>query len=214
MVLSRARSTTAPARRSLLNSATPTTCNTFASQWIGVSTEEIHTTHSHNIMSTILRTLGNVRRIGVKEYLHQMLYIGDTKAGVLVGQDRFGNKYYENLEEELPLRTRWVDYKVYELDASQIDPGWHAWMSYLVDKPPSEDSNLQFGRRPWDSKEAKPNYTQSWGAYRPFSTCAMLQLLNTHVCICSKANKQQDKTQIPLMDARGQGSKPDFFSMT
>ncbi|RMZ85953.1 hypothetical protein DV737_g136, partial [Chaetothyriales sp. CBS 132003] len=118
----------------------------------------------------VLRTLGNLRRIGVKEYLHQMLYIGDTKAGVLVGQDRFGNKFYENLEEELPLRTRWVDYKVYELDASQIDPGWHAWISYMVDKPPSEDTNLQFGRRPWDSKEAKPNHTQSWGAYRPYST--------------------------------------------
>lgn len=27
---------------------------------------------------------------------------GDTKAGVLVGTDRFGNKYYENNDEELP----------------------------------------------------------------------------------------------------------------
>lgn len=33
---------------------------------------------------------------------------GDTKYGVLIGTDRWGNKYYENLEEELPLRTRWV----------------------------------------------------------------------------------------------------------
>ncbi|RMZ83632.1 hypothetical protein DV738_g861, partial [Chaetothyriales sp. CBS 135597] len=123
-------------------------------------------------MSTPLRTLANLRRIGIKEYLHQMLYIGDTKAGVFVGQDRFGNKYYENLEEELPLRTRWIDYKIYEVDAGQIDPGWHAWVSYLVDKPPSEDVNLQFGRRPWDSKEAKINLTQTWGAYRPYSTYA------------------------------------------
>jgi len=28
--------------------------------------------------------------------------IGDTKAGKLVGTDRTGNKYYENLEDELP----------------------------------------------------------------------------------------------------------------
>jgi hypothetical protein len=27
---------------------------------------------------------------------------GDTKAGTLIGADKFGNKYYENLEEELP----------------------------------------------------------------------------------------------------------------
>lgn len=35
---------------------------------------------------------------------------GDTKAGTLIGQDKYGNKYFENLEEELPrkddLRTR------------------------------------------------------------------------------------------------------------
>ena len=30
------------------------------------------------------------------------MVIGDTKAGTLVGVDRFGNKYYENMEEELP----------------------------------------------------------------------------------------------------------------
>jgi hypothetical protein len=28
--------------------------------------------------------------------------IGDTKAGTLIGVDRYGNKYFENLEEELP----------------------------------------------------------------------------------------------------------------
>ena len=27
---------------------------------------------------------------------------GDTKAGTLVGKDRYGNKYYENLKDELP----------------------------------------------------------------------------------------------------------------
>ena len=43
-----------------------------------------------------------------------MQYIGDTKAGTYVASDRYGNKYYENLSEELPLRTRWVDYKQQE----------------------------------------------------------------------------------------------------
>lgn len=53
-------------------------------------------------MSTILRTLRNLRRIGIKDYGHQMQYIGDTKAGTLIGVDRYGNKFFENIEEELP----------------------------------------------------------------------------------------------------------------
>ena len=53
-------------------------------------------------MSTILRTLRNLRRIGIKEYLHQMQYMGDTKAGTYIATDRYGNKYYENQDEELP----------------------------------------------------------------------------------------------------------------
>lgn len=53
-------------------------------------------------MSTILRTLRNLRKIGIKEYLHQMQYIGDTKAGTYIATDKAGNKYYENLEQELP----------------------------------------------------------------------------------------------------------------
>lgn len=89
---------------------------------------------------------------------------------MLVGSDRYGNKYFENLEEDLPLRTRWVDYKDKELDAGQIDPGWHAWMSYMIDKPPSEDTLLQFGKRPWESPETKINNTLSRGAYKPYST--------------------------------------------
>ena len=57
-------------------------------------------------MSTITRTLRNLRRIGFKEYAHQMMYIGDTKAGTFIAADRYGNKYYENLEEELPRTTQ------------------------------------------------------------------------------------------------------------
>lgn len=53
-------------------------------------------------MSTILRTLRNLCKIGIKDYAHQMQNIGDTKAGTYIASDRYGNKYYENLEQELP----------------------------------------------------------------------------------------------------------------
>ena len=83
-----------------------------------------------------MRTLRNLRKIGIREYLHQMQYMGDTKAGTYIASDRAGNKYYENLDDELPcmsqlfcsyhwgfvisnnvtVRTRWVDYKEKEYD--------------------------------------------------------------------------------------------------
>lgn len=56
-------------------------------------------------MSTILRTIRNLRKIGIKEYAHQMQYMGDTKAGTYIASDRYGNKYYENIEEELPRKS-------------------------------------------------------------------------------------------------------------
>ncbi len=56
-------------------------------------------------MSTIMRTLRNLRKIGIKEYAHQMQYIGDTKAGTYIATDKYGNKYYENLEQELPRQS-------------------------------------------------------------------------------------------------------------
>ncbi|EDN05408.1 NADH-ubiquinone oxidoreductase [Histoplasma capsulatum var. duboisii H88] len=120
-------------------------------------------------MSTILRTARNLWRIGFKEYGHQMQYIGDTKAGTLIATDRYGNKYYENMEE-LPLRTRWVDYTQKEFDASQIDVGWHAWLAYMVDKPPTQDAILQAGVRSWELPEHRPTMTLTRGAYKPYST--------------------------------------------
>ncbi|KAK5111256.1 hypothetical protein LTR62_005284 [Meristemomyces frigidus] len=125
-------------------------------------------------MSTILRTLRNLRSIGLKEYGHQIQYMGDTKRGTFIATDKYGNKYFENNEEELPLRTRWVDYKDKEFDPSQIEPGWynkkHAWMSYMVDKPPSEDKLLQRQVRVWEPKEHRPLLTMTRSAYVPYST--------------------------------------------
>ncbi|KAG2017132.1 hypothetical protein GB937_005730 [Aspergillus fischeri] len=98
------------------------------------------------------------------------LHDSDTKAGTLIATDRYGNKYYENMEEELPLRTRWVDYKEKEYDPSQIEPGWHAWLSYMVDAPPTQDKILQTGLRAWELPEHRPNLTLSRGAYKTYST--------------------------------------------
>ncbi|RDW78760.1 complex I NDUFA12 subunit family protein [Aspergillus mulundensis] len=144
-------------------------------------------------MSTIIRTLRNLRRIGLKvgfsaaeaaapkctARLLTMPFLqigiwppnaGDTKAGTLIGVDRYGNKFYENMEEELPLRTRWVDYKQQEYDPSQIEPGWHAWISYMVDAPPTQDKLMQTGARTWELREHRPTLTLSRAAFKTYST--------------------------------------------
>ncbi|KAI6250725.1 NADH dehydrogenase [ubiquinone] 1 alpha subcomplex subunit N7BM [Erysiphe necator] len=127
-------------------------------------------------MSTLTRTIRNLWRVGLKDAAHQMqnyLLIelpGDTKAGTLVALDRYGNKYFENLKEELPLRTRWVDYKDYELDPSHIEPGWHAWISYMVDKPPTQDKLLHTKTKQWELPDHRPHPTSTRGAFKTYST--------------------------------------------
>jgi hypothetical protein len=76
--------------------------------------------HQFTDMSFV-RYVRNIRRIGIRQWWHQLQYIGDAKAGTLVGtdqyvllsrtiltgfdlSDRFGNKYFENLnpDDEIP----------------------------------------------------------------------------------------------------------------
>jgi len=43
-------------------------------------------------------------------------------------------------------------------------------MSYMVDKPPSEDKLLQRGVRVWEGGMHRPLLTMSRSAYKPYST--------------------------------------------
>ncbi len=46
----------------------------------------------------------------------------------------------------------------------------HAWMSYMVDKPPSEDPIMQRHQRPWEPANHLPTMTASKSAFRTYST--------------------------------------------
>lgn len=39
-------------------------------------------------MVSIVRYIRNIRRTGIKQWWHQMQYIGDAKAGTLIGTDQ------------------------------------------------------------------------------------------------------------------------------
>ena len=77
--------------------------------------------------------------------------------GTRVGEDETGNVYYES-----KAGRRWVHYAGLA-EASAIPPGWHGWMHYRTDTPPSE---LEYKPREWE-KPHKPNLTGQAGAYYP-----------------------------------------------
>lgn len=77
-------------------------------------------------------------RVGPKSTWMQINSIGDIKAGTLVGIDSYGNKYFENsTEDEIHMRTRWVEYKDWYFNMSQVEPAWHYWLAYGVDVAPN-----------------------------------------------------------------------------
>lgn len=74
--------------------------------------------------------------------------------GKKVGQDEFGNIYYEGSMSSYGLPRRWVVYNGYA-EASAIPPGWHGWMHHRTNvAPPQED----YKAREWETLH-KPNLT-------------------------------------------------------
>lgn len=78
--------------------------------------------------------------------------------GVKVGEDELGNVYYQGKKDG----RRWVIYDG-PADASAIPPGWHGWIHYRTDVPPSQ---ADYTPREWE-KPHQPNMTGTTLAYRP-----------------------------------------------
>jgi len=83
--------------------------------------------------------------------------------GEKVGEDAYGNRYYQQTGEGYEGRQRrWVTYKGYA-DASRVPPEWQCWLTYTHDIPPSDDTYVDYG---WE-KEHRPNLTGTVHAYKP-----------------------------------------------
>ncbi|KAF8075994.1 NDUFA12-domain-containing protein [Lyophyllum atratum] len=120
---------------------------------------------------SVLRTVRTIRRVGVREWWHQMQYIGDAKSGTYMGKDQFGNRYFENLnpQEEIPGRHRWVDFAQHDFNATQVPAEWHSWLSHIRLNPPAEDPVMMNSSPPWKAPWIE-NLTGTRGAYRPYNT--------------------------------------------
>ena len=88
--------------------------------------------------------------------------------GKRVGEDEFGNVYYEGGMSSYGLPKRWVIYKGYA-EASAIPPGWHGWMHHRTDVPPTKENYVA---KDWQ-KEHRANPTGSPQAYRPPGSLAV-----------------------------------------
>lgn len=82
--------------------------------------------------------------------------------GKRVGEDEFGNVYYEGGVTSEGFTRRWVIYKNYS-EASSIPSGWHGWIHHRSDVPPTKEN---YKPREWQ-KPHQPNLTGSAAAYRP-----------------------------------------------
>lgn len=91
-----------------------------------------------------------------------------------IGEDEFGNRYYEDRRISLEgRRRRYVVYNGYA-DASRVPSDWHGWLHHTFDDPPgvsAEDGALVMPRRPWE-KTHTPNLTGTLHAYRPKGSLA------------------------------------------
>jgi NADH:ubiquinone oxidoreductase subunit len=80
-----------------------------------------------------------------------------------VGEDEFGNAYFEERRVSLEGRPRrYVVYNGYA-DASRVPPDWHGWLHHTFKEPPTV---APLKRRAWE-KEHRPNLTGTVHAYHP-----------------------------------------------
>ena len=83
-------------------------------------------------------------------------------SGERVGDDSFGNTYYQDKNKPASgRRRRWVVYANGDDEASNVPPEFHAWLHYTIDAFPSGNGKPAWGR------DHKSNATGTAEAYRP-----------------------------------------------
>ncbi|CAG0922098.1 unnamed protein product [Notodromas monacha] len=105
---------------------------------------------------------------GIRASVYKLYRQNDLKDGKLVGEDQFGNKYYENTRYFFG-RNRWVIYHPsvgVDYDGSMIPPDWYGWLHYKTDFAPTVKARVKY---PWMMKYEK-NLSGTKHQYTPYST--------------------------------------------
>ncbi|XP_042191113.1 NADH dehydrogenase [ubiquinone] 1 alpha subcomplex subunit 12 [Callorhinchus milii] len=128
-----------------------------------------------DVLRCVTRALGQVRAHGgLRGSFWQILRVSDLKTGTLVGEDKSGNRYFEN-QRYFFGRNRWVEYTnemngkntYWDLDGSMVPPEWHRWLHYMTDDAPSVHPPVS---RPFIWETHTFNMSGTAGQYVPYST--------------------------------------------
>ncbi|XP_058825869.1 probable NADH dehydrogenase [ubiquinone] 1 alpha subcomplex subunit 12 [Topomyia yanbarensis] len=106
---------------------------------------------------------------GLRASLYKLYRMSTLKTGRLVGQDKYGNKYFEDSTQFFG-RNRWVEFAEYRgesYDASQIPAEWYGWMHNRTDLLPMQDPSRP--KHPWMLDHSE-NLSGTKCAYMPYST--------------------------------------------
>ena len=80
----------------------------------------------------------------------RFLILFSFQTGRLVGEDKYGNKYYQN-DEYFYGRNRWIIYDAkhgVDYDASMVPAEWFGWLHYKTDKTPVEKAPVNYAWMP------------------------------------------------------------------
>jgi len=90
------------------------------------------------------------------------------RRAVLIGEDEWGNKFFEEKKPSLENRKR--RYVIYNgpAEASRVSADWHGWLHHTFDKPPTEDP---LPKNDYETAH-QPNLTGTLLAYKPKGSLA------------------------------------------
>ena len=82
-----------------------------------------------------------------------------------VGEDEYGNKYYQDRRPSMGDKDYHRRYVVYKglAEPSKVPAEWHGWLHHTLDAPPTE---VPLRRQKWE-EDHRPNMTGTVYATRP-----------------------------------------------
>jgi len=94
-------------------------------------------------MSMLKLVARDIKEKGLMVFLKRFYRLKTIRVGQKIGEDRFGNQYFESPTDNYVWgKQRWVEYK-HEVEATSVPADWHSWLHHVTDRPPGVQPILQ-----------------------------------------------------------------------
>ncbi|XP_006901219.1 PREDICTED: NADH dehydrogenase [ubiquinone] 1 alpha subcomplex subunit 12-like [Elephantulus edwardii] len=109
---------------------------------MGQSRQGLHEPEDLQVLKRGLQQISSHGGLG--GYFRVFFRAIDVRVGTLVGEDKYGNKYYEDNKQFFG-HHRWVMYTTemngkntfWDVDGSMVLPEWHRWLHCMTGDPPT-----------------------------------------------------------------------------